>query len=115
MTDVSAIIAAFPNPVLTSSGGLSIAPTFAGLRTLQTEANANAASIHSNGSNGAIGHLHLTMDAVRYLTIVGVLYIPPVNPPLCQCMLPEQLLHKSPRTPTLSTKKHKSPSYSTSM
>jgi hypothetical protein len=48
----------------------------------QTQLNANAASIHSNGGNGTLGHLVLMMAPAAYLALSRVPFIPPVNPPL---------------------------------
>lgn len=83
MTDVSAIIALFPNPVLTLVGGLTSPPIFSEIRKLQTEQNANAASIHSNFGNGTMGHLHLTLPPAEYLVLSGgIAFVAPINPPL---------------------------------
>jgi hypothetical protein len=57
------------------------APTYATLNNLQREISSNAASVHSDGGDGASGHLALTISHERYLELSdGVPFIAPVNP-----------------------------------
>jgi hypothetical protein len=82
MTNVTAIMAAFPNPSIAPIVCISEPPNYSTMRKAQTQSNANAASIHSNGGNGTLGHLVLTMAPAAYLTLSKVPFIPPVDPPL---------------------------------
>jgi hypothetical protein len=73
------IITNFPHAVLTPLPNER--PTQQLLHHLHREINANAASVHSNRGNGALGHLALVVPEETYLNISnGVLFEPPVNP-----------------------------------
>jgi hypothetical protein len=74
--------AAFPTVLLTPLGTLTTPPTYATIRQAQVELNGNARSVHSNGGDGILGHLSLTVPAARYNTLSAnnVPFIPPVNP-----------------------------------
>jgi hypothetical protein len=76
--------AAFPTVLLTPVGTLTTPPTYATIRQAQVELNGNARSVHSNGGDGMLGHLSLTVPAARYNTLSAhnVPFIPPVNPPI---------------------------------
>ena len=74
----------FPNPVLTPPATLNEPPCYATIRKMQTELNANAASVHSNAGNGVHGYLILTMIQAEYLNVTGsdVEFEVPKNPTL---------------------------------
>ena len=74
---IDAIVDAFPHPSLTPIDGL---PTFASIRNMQVELNANAASVHSNLGNGQLGLLYLTIDRTTYETLSDVVFVEPPNP-----------------------------------
>jgi hypothetical protein len=75
--------AAFPTVILTPVGTLSDPPTYATIRQIQVELNGNARSVHSNGGDGILGHLALTLPPAKYnaLSAGNVPFVPPVNPP----------------------------------
>jgi hypothetical protein len=75
--------AAFPTVVLTPLGTLTEPPNYATIHRAQVELNGNARSVHSNGGDGILGHLALTLSPERYqaLSAGNVPFIPPVNPP----------------------------------
>jgi hypothetical protein len=71
----------FPSPVLTPLGENGTRPTFRSIQLLQSELNANAASVHSDRGTGMHGHLILTMDPTSFATITGgVDFLIPTNP-----------------------------------
>jgi hypothetical protein len=75
---------AFPTATLTPLGTLTEPPTYATIHQAQVELNGNARSVHSNGGDGILGHLALTVSPARYqvLSTGNVAFVPPVNPTL---------------------------------
>ena len=74
---IDSIVDSFPHPTLTAIEGI---PSFATIRQLQVELNANASSIHSNLGDGQLGLLFLTVSQATYNTLSNVPFIPPENP-----------------------------------
>ena len=74
---IETIVDTFPHPTLTPVQGI---PTFASIRQIQVELNANASSIHSNLGNGQLGLLFLTVSPATYATLSDVPFEIPVNP-----------------------------------
>ena len=74
---IETIVDTFPHPTLTPIQGI---PTFASIRQIQVELNANASSIHSNLGNGQLGLLFLTVSPATYETLSDVPFEIPVNP-----------------------------------
>jgi len=74
---IDAIIDAFPHPSLTAIEGV---PTFASIRHMQVELNANAASIQTNLGDGQLGLLFLTVTQAVYDTLTDTPFDVPENP-----------------------------------
>jgi len=71
------IIETFPHPTITPIIGQ---PTYESIAELHLKLNANAASVHSNRGNGALGLLFLTIKPEVYSTLSNVPFLPPTNP-----------------------------------
>ena len=71
------IIETFPHPTITPIIGQ---PTYESIAELHLKLNANAASVHSNHGNGALGLLFLTIKPEVYSTLSNVPFLPPTNP-----------------------------------
>ena len=74
---IESITEGFPFPSVTPIIGQ---PNYESIAALHLQLNANAASIPSNGGNGQLGLLYLTVSPVVYATLSPVVFVPPVNP-----------------------------------
>ena len=74
---VDAILELFTNPRIPPIVGRPNQQSVQDLKRLLYE---NAASIDSALGGGAVGHLGVIMDANQYQTLLGVPFIPPINP-----------------------------------
>ena len=66
---IDTIVDSFPHPTLTAIEGI---PSFATIRQIQVELNANASSIHSNLGDGQLGLLFLTVSQATYESLSDV-------------------------------------------
>ena len=76
-TEIDAIVENFPHPTLTPIEGI---PSFASIKTLHLQLNANAASFHSNLGNGQLGLLALVLSQETYNNLSNVPFDIPQNP-----------------------------------
>jgi hypothetical protein len=74
----------FPNPTLTPLCDNISNPRFETIQVAQLQLNANAASVHSNGGDGQLGHLALTITPAAYTAISAghIPFVAPENPPV---------------------------------
>ena len=77
VTTVEKYIETFPLPTLSRITGT---PTYEGLKTLNEELNANAASIVTTRGGGAHGYLALTVSTTVYATLSNTPFEPPILP-----------------------------------
>ena len=77
VTTVEKYIETFPLPTLSKITGT---PTYEGLKNLNEELNANAASIVTTRGGGAHGYLALTVSATVYATLSNTPFEPPTHP-----------------------------------
>ncbi len=76
MLDIDKIVEGFPHPTITPIIGI---PTYEAISAVRIKLNSNAASVHSEPGNGALGLLALTVTPAVYHTLTGVTFVPPVN------------------------------------
>ena len=74
---IDTVVDSFPHPTLTAIEGI---PSFATIRQIRVELNADASSIHSNLGDGQLELLFLTVSRATYETLSDVPFIPPENP-----------------------------------
>ena len=76
------VVSLFPHSAILATHPPGQAPTYETLHLAITQLNANAASIPSNGGDGTLGHIVLTIGQATYQTISNgnVAYLPPVAP-----------------------------------
>ena len=81
-TSISKIADSFPIKTLTPISTSTSKPTYATITVAQTQLNGNAMSVPSDGGDGILGHLALTVTAAVYddLSAGNVPFVPPVNP-----------------------------------
>jgi hypothetical protein len=74
----------FPNPILTPLCDHVSSHKYETIHTAQLQLNANARSVHSDGSDGQLGHLALTITPAAYIALstCNVPFIAPLNPPV---------------------------------
>ena len=77
MPDIDKIVEGFPHPTITPIIGI---PTYESISEIHIRLNSNAASVHSELGNGALGLLALTVTPSVYNTLAGVAFVPPGNP-----------------------------------
>ena len=77
MPDIDKIVEGFPHPTITPIIGI---PTYESLAEIYIKLNSNAASVHSELGNGALGLLALTVKPAVYATLAGVRFVAPTNP-----------------------------------
>mgnify|MGYP006063398315 CR=1 FL=1 len=77
MPDIEKIVEGFPRPNIHPIIGI---PTYEGIAEIHIKLNLNAASVHSELGNGALGLLALTVTPAVYNTLAGVPFVPPANP-----------------------------------
>ena len=77
MSAIEKIVAGFPNKELPPIVGL---PDYKRIKAVHRILSSNAASVHSNLGNGALGHLALTVSAATYQTLEGIALVGPENP-----------------------------------
>ena len=71
----------FPHPTLTRMHQEGGRPTYRPIAQMHVKLNANAAAIHSNGGNGKLRYLALTIPEEKFLKVSeGVAWEPPTNP-----------------------------------
>ena len=71
------ILDGFPFPKIAPIVG---PPNFETISELHMKLNSNAASVHSNLSDGALGLLYLTVSPTVYTTLSSTTFVMPVNP-----------------------------------
>eukprot|EP00957_Ditylum_brightwellii_P036603 2773455-Ditylum_brightwellii.AAC.1 len=71
------IMSDFPHPTVTR---VTKEPMHGTLHTIHKLLQENAASVHSNASGGAHGHLALVLTPAHYQQVTGHLFNPPVHP-----------------------------------
>lgn len=81
-TSISKIADSFPIKTLTPISTSTSKPTYATITKAQTQLNGNAMSIPSDGGDGILGHIALTVSAAAYngLSAGNVPFVPPANP-----------------------------------
>ena len=77
MPDIDKIVEGFPHPTINPIMGI---PTYESISEVHIKLNSNAASVHSELGNGALGLLALTVTPAVHNNLVGVPFVPPVNP-----------------------------------
>ena len=77
MPDIDKIVEGFPHPTITPIIGI---PTYESISEIHIKLNSNAASVHSELGNGALGLLALTVTPAVHNTLAGVPYVTAVNP-----------------------------------
>ena len=77
MPDIDKIVEGFPHHTITPIIGI---PTYESISEIHIKLNLNAASVHSELGNGALGLLALTVTPPVYNTLAGVAFVPPGNP-----------------------------------
>ena len=77
MPDIDKIVEGFPHPTIKPIIGI---PTYESISEMHIKLNSNAASVHSELGNGALGLLALTVTPTVYNTLAGVPFKPPENP-----------------------------------
>src|SRR5687767_1227862 len=75
--DIDQTLENFPHPIINPIIGV---PTYSTIAEINLKLNANAASIHSNLGNGALGLLALTVTTEVFNTLSNVLFVAPGNP-----------------------------------
>lgn len=76
-TALDKVVELFPHPTVQPIVGQ---PSYETIAELQLKLNTNAASVHSNGGDGRLGLLYLTVKPSVYKTQSAVAFIPPPNP-----------------------------------
>ena len=79
MPDINKIVEGFPHPTITPIIGI---PSYETLAEVHIKLNSNAASVHLELVNSALGLLSLTVTLVVYNTLAGVPFIALENPGL---------------------------------
>lgn len=79
-----AYTALFPHPEISRLHDENEEPSYEAIEAACVQLNANAAAIHSNGGDGKLGHLVLTVGATEYqnLSDGGVAFNVPAAPPV---------------------------------
>ena len=75
--DTDKITADFPHPTVDPILGLS---TYATIKELHVQLNANAASIFTNLGDGQHGYFRLTVSDAQFSSVSAVPFVAPVNP-----------------------------------
>jgi hypothetical protein len=76
-SDISHIVDGFPHPVLTK---ITTRPTYASLKVIQLQLNANAISVKSELGNGRLGLVRLAVTEAEYNKKSDVPFATPTNP-----------------------------------
>ena len=79
MPDINKIVEGFPHLMITP---INWTPSYEILAEVHIKLNSNAASVHLELGNGALGLLALTVPPSVYSTLVRVSFITPTNPGL---------------------------------
>ena len=77
MPDIDKIVEGFPHPTITPIIGI---PNYESISEIHIKLNSNAASVHSELGNGALGLLALTVTPAVHDTLAGVPFVAPMNP-----------------------------------
>ena len=82
MTTPNDVVNLFPHSTIRATHPPGQAPTYETIHSALSQLNANAASIPSNGGDGTLGHLVLTLGQATYqtLSIGHVDHPPPIAP-----------------------------------